>query len=373
MTTRSSTSSDATTARPVASFAELGERLRKSIVSVRAGALCSTGVALGSGLVVTSHDAARYLPVVTLRRDDGTQVDGRVIHCDVGADLALVWPIDRFEMPPLRRSSRGALLGQSVAAISRLGEGPLRLEPGFVTETERTERGRAFVATQGTAPLSGAPLVDADGRILGLFGRRRGEGLATPLAIIERFFTEAQRGGGLSERVPAYRCPTCDETYAAERSRCGGCGHALPYAEACTEGAASEDRIAEALAPIGAAPANLRVGPRRYRALAGVEDAPEIAKRVVELALDAETSRWTIRTIVLATPPTASEALYRLLLTMNDETTGPCALGIVADDLVLSCAVSSASPRQLGVHLSELLRRADHYERVLTAQYGAKA
>ena len=75
---------------------------RRSIVGVRAVASGGTGwVALGNGLVLTSHEAVGYQTEVTLEVDANRRVPGRVIWADVSRDLALILPTESLGLPPL--------------------------------------------------------------------------------------------------------------------------------------------------------------------------------------------------------------------------------------------------------------------------------
>src|SRR6185437_8076394 len=126
----------------------------------------------------------------------------------------------------------------------------------------------------------------------------------------------------LQDRVATYRCPVCNEAFGAELDRCLGCGASLPHADpAAALRSAGERVVKEVLATVGVVANKVRVGPRAWRILyrpEGGAEATEIAVRLDEPGGDV-----FFRAPVLRAPTVNVEPLYRLLLTLNDQTTGP--------------------------------------------------
>src|SRR5213079_618397 len=101
-------------------------------------------------------------------------------------------------------------IGRSVIALANPGGRGLRVTPGFVSSTARSFRGprgrRIGGSIEHTAPLprgsSGGPLVDADGRLLGLNSIRVDGGLilALPADAAMRRRAEALASGSGAER-----------------------------------------------------------------------------------------------------------------------------------------------------------------------------
>src|SRR5919205_4099631 len=100
--------------------------------------------------------------------------------------------------PATRRRSR---VGTAVFALSNPGGRGLRVTFGFVSGVERSFRGprgrRISGSLEHTAPLlpgsSGGPIVDAEGRLLGVNTNRLGEG----------FYLAIPADAGLRSRVDA--------------------------------------------------------------------------------------------------------------------------------------------------------------------------
>ncbi|MGH2687315.1 MAG: S1C family serine protease [Actinomycetota bacterium] len=148
-----------------------------------------SGVVLGRGQVLTNAH--------NLRGDDVKVVfaDGRVEQAgpkgvDVDGDVAVL-AVDTGSVEPVEFATDAKVsLGSPVFAMSNPGGRGLRVTFGLVSGTERSFRGprgrRIAGSIEHTAPLlpgsSGGPIVDADGRLLGLNTNRLGEGfyLAIP-------------------------------------------------------------------------------------------------------------------------------------------------------------------------------------------------
>lgn len=147
----------------------------------------------GSGVVVAE---GRVLTNAHNLRDRTTQVtfaDGRaeqaaIVAVDAGSDLAVL-EVDTADVVPATWAEEVPGVGAAVFALSR-HRGGARLSVGFVSGVQRSFRGprgrRIDGGLEHTAPMargsSGGPLVDADGRVVGLNTHRLGEGfyLAQP-------------------------------------------------------------------------------------------------------------------------------------------------------------------------------------------------
>jgi 2-alkenal reductase len=182
---------------------------------------------LGSGFVIdTKGDIATNAHVVTtgtgagLKRatsvfvqfEDGNQVPARIVGADPNADVALIH-VDAGGLtlrPLVLGNSRQVVVGQPVAAIgSPFGE-PQSLSVGVISGLNRSidslNKFSISNAIQTDAAInhgnSGGPLVDAQGRVLGINsqiqstgGGGEGVGFAVPVASVQASIAQLMSKG----------------------------------------------------------------------------------------------------------------------------------------------------------------------------------
>jgi serine protease Do len=166
----------------------VAERVGPSVVGIGRGRGRGSGVVVADGRVVTNAHNLRG-DEVTVAFADGRSVVGNVAGVDVDGDLAVV-SVDTAGAPAVAWADDGdARVGAAVFALANPG-GQLRVTFGLVSAVGRAFRGprgrRIAGSIEHTAPLprgsSGGPVVDGDGRLLGLNTNRLGDGfyLALP-------------------------------------------------------------------------------------------------------------------------------------------------------------------------------------------------
>jgi len=145
------------------------------------------GVVVAQDRVLTSaHNLRDRTTQVTFA--DGSHAQGAVVGSDADHDV-VVLDVPTGDITPLAWTEAEVEVGDAVFALAR-GRGGDRITAGFVSGVGRSFRGprgrRVGGALEHTAPLargsSGGPLVDAEGRLVGLNTHRLGEGfyLALP-------------------------------------------------------------------------------------------------------------------------------------------------------------------------------------------------
>jgi serine protease Do len=178
-------------------IADVAARLGPSVVGLGRGWGLGSGVVIEPGRVLTSaHNLRRE--EVTVVFSDGRRESGELAGADPDLDLAVI-EVDTGDAPAVEWGDEGdAALGTAVVALANPGGRGLRATLGFVSSEGRSFRGprgrRIRGAIEHTAPLprgsSGGPLVDVEGRVLGLNSLRLEGGLivAVPLtpAVRER-------------------------------------------------------------------------------------------------------------------------------------------------------------------------------------------
>ena len=160
------------------------------------------GVVVADGAILTNaHNVRGETNTVTFA--DGRQAEATLAGVDVDGDLAVL-TVDTGSAPAVEWSDRAATIGTAAFAVTTNGNGQ-RATFGFVSSVARAFRGprgrRISGSIEHTAPLapgsSGSPLVDREGRLIGLNTNRVGDGfyLALPAdASLKNRIAALQRG-----------------------------------------------------------------------------------------------------------------------------------------------------------------------------------
>jgi serine protease Do len=172
-----------------AGIARLADGAGSSVVGIGQRWGVGSGIVLGEGRVLTNAHNVRG-DQVTVTFGDGRTAEGSVTGHDVDGDLAVI-EVDTGGAPALPwAEGASASIGAPVFALANPGGRGLRVTFGFVSGIDRTFRGprgrRITGSIEHTAPLlpgsSGGPVLDGEGRLLGINTNRLGEGfyLAIP-------------------------------------------------------------------------------------------------------------------------------------------------------------------------------------------------
>ena len=168
---------------------EAAEKVGPAVVGLGRGWGRGSGVVVAAGQVLTvAHVLRGDQLAVTFA--DGRTAEGRVAGSDPDLDVAVI-AVDTGEVAPVVWEPGDAPpAGAPVLALANPGGRGLRTTFGLVSATGRGFRGprgrRVAGSIEHTAPLprgsSGGPVVDGDGRLLGLNTNRLGDGfyLALP-------------------------------------------------------------------------------------------------------------------------------------------------------------------------------------------------
>ena len=167
----------------------VAQRVGNSVVGVGQRWGVGSGVVLGNDQVLTNAHNVRG-DEISVTFPDGHTATGRILGLDVDGDIAVIG-VETGDLPAIEWATDGAPgIGAPVFALSNPGGRGLRVTLGFITGVERSFRGprgrRITGSIEHDAPLlpgsSGGPVVNRDGRLLGLNTHRLGEGfyLAIP-------------------------------------------------------------------------------------------------------------------------------------------------------------------------------------------------
>jgi serine protease Do len=187
------------------------ENVGPAVVGLGRGWGVGSGVVVAPGRVLTNAHNLRH-DESTVTFGDGRRESGRVAASDLDLDIAVI-EVDTGDVEPIEWADEGSepALGRAVLALANPGGRGLRVTPGFISSTERSfrgPRGRRFAgAIEHTAPLprgsSGGPLVDSDGKLIGINSVRIDGGLilAIPADATLRDRVEALGRGEAPKRV----------------------------------------------------------------------------------------------------------------------------------------------------------------------------
>src|SRR5579862_7293088 len=179
------------------SIARLASGAGSSVVGIGQRWGIGSGVVLSEGRVLTNAHNVRGSEV-TVTFADGRTAEGTVTGHDVDGDLAVI-EVDTGQAPALAWATDAPGIGTPVFALSNPGGRGLRVTFGTVSGIDRSFRGprgtRITGSLEHTSPLlpgsSGGPVLDADGRLLGINTNRLGEGFYLAIPADEALRTQA--------------------------------------------------------------------------------------------------------------------------------------------------------------------------------------
>ena len=184
------------------------DKVAPAVVRIGAGGGRGAGVVVADGLVLTNAHNLRGAET-TVTFSDGQSSTGQVRGVDADGDLAVV-AVDTATRGAIPWAPAEASVGTPVFAVTTKGEQGARVTFGLVSavgQAFRGPRGRRITGSlEHTAPLtrgsSGTPVVDGEGRLVGLNTNRLGEGfyLAIPADEDLRSRVDALTRGEAPER-----------------------------------------------------------------------------------------------------------------------------------------------------------------------------
>ncbi len=182
-------------------LARAAEQVGPSVVGLGRGWGVGSGVVSDRGRVLTAaHNLRGDEATVTFA--DGRRETARVAASDRDGDLAVL-EVDTGDVEPLAWAQTDAPgIGAPVLAVANPGGRGLRVTHGFLSSAPRDLRGprgpRIPGTLEHTAPLprgsSGGPLVDLEGRLLGLNAVRMDGGLILAVPVSAERVEQLARG-----------------------------------------------------------------------------------------------------------------------------------------------------------------------------------
>ncbi len=363
-----------------AAAAACGEKVRASVVGVRAGLHQGTGwIALPNGLIVTNAHVVAYNRRVAIHPSEGpTGIPAKVVHVDMQLDIAFLMPLFPLDRPPLPAvPAAEAVPGQTVVAIGHPFGLAFTVTQGILS-AHRTWRGIPYLQTDAAlnAGNSGGPLLDIEGRVLGVNTMIRTGGQNLGFAVpVDAFRQDLDRHAGAPASVlaltPVYRCVACQMPFEPRDSRCLQCGAPIPFSGDSGELAnahaiANAERVVqEMIVRLGFIPHQARVDKRVWR----------LSREPVEvwISLNQNGAYVDFESRLAKIPPVGQEPFFRFLLTVNDRTSGPCRIALQGEIVTLSFAEPTAflNQNEVTASLGLLLAMSAELREVLQTTYGA--
>jgi serine protease Do len=167
-----------------------------AVVGIGTRRALGSGVVIAAGKVLTNAHNVRG-ETATITFSDGRKETGTTEGVDVDGDIAVL-SVGTGDITPVEWAQSVNLEpGTAVLALSNPGGRGLRVTFGLISGTERTFRGprgrRITGSLEHTAPLlpgsSGGPVVDREGKLLGVNTNRLGEGFYLAITADESLRT----------------------------------------------------------------------------------------------------------------------------------------------------------------------------------------
>lgn len=177
-------------------IADAAEVILPSVVYIQTEGGVGSGVVYDDGLVVTAAHVVQGSDTVRVRFTDGEQVSGTVLGTAAEVDIAVI-EVDREGLTPADFVTEKPRVGQTAIAIGSPWGLESTVTAGIVSAVDQTNCSTnacaAMVQTDAAINPgnSGGPLVDREGRVLGInvsiftdSGANDGVGFAVPADIV---------------------------------------------------------------------------------------------------------------------------------------------------------------------------------------------
>ena len=328
-------------------------------------------------VVVTNAHVVGYRPTVRVRFSGAEPIEAPVISVDARLDIACVRVPDVAHIAPLKMSAV-VERSQSVFAIGAPFGLTDTVTAGIVSATHRVRDGVRYIQTDAAVNPgnSGGPLVDTDGRVVGLntFGHVTTDSLsfALPATQIHEHLVSAVRGAGLEGGQLRHQCVRCEAKLDPRLdTHCTVCGEPIRF-HSVSLSTESNARTAIAV--------------RRGFEMLGVSDlAAQVHDWIWELELANPGADFVLKIVIQdrsvyvfadigILPERDFEPFYRFLLRLNDGELGLVSLRL-SGERVRVCVVDRIAflqPESLAEQVRAVARVALALQPVFRESFGMR-
>ena len=207
------------------SMAAAAEKAAASTVMVNARRrMPASGIAFAAALILTADHVIEREDGITVVLPDGSESAVTLAGRDPGSDLAVL-RLEKGRLPPAEAAAK-ARIGQLVLALGRPSPEGIEVSLGVVSAMGgpvRTPHGSIdrYIRTDTTPypGFSGGPLVDAEGRVVGLntSGFGLGVALTIPAGYAWKVADQLARNGSVKRGYLGVRSEAVELTEAAQK------------------------------------------------------------------------------------------------------------------------------------------------------------
>lgn len=345
------------------------EKASACVVQILTGTGSGSGYHLADrGLIITNHHVVAGYRTVAIETRQGDKMIASVALINPLRDIAFLRPARAIENPQLVFKQHRSVKDQDRVTILGFPLGlPFTVTEGIISAARQIVDGQVFIQTDAAVNPgnSGGPMVDAQGRVIGMttlkFTNADNMGFAIPADAITE---ELDNFLSTPEAAYVVDCPSCSAQLIDRAEYCPNCGAELDE-ELFLEEPLSPiaEFVEQVFAFLGIDPAVARKGPDFWEFHQG--------SAVVRYFVYQNDFLYA-SSCLCKLPRTKLRPLYEYLLSDPAE---PYRVGIWDGEVSLSYRVHLAdlTPENRPVilqHLEGLARRADILDDVLIQEYG---
>ncbi|MDH5606681.1 MAG: S1C family serine protease [Anaerolineae bacterium] len=178
----------------------------------------ASGIALSKELILTANHVVQEEEALSVILPDGTEVNAKLLGRDPGSDTALL-KLEKSAAVPAEPHAE-ARVGEMVLALGRPSTGGIQASLGIVSAIggpAHTRRGAMLEGHIRTDAIpypgfSGGPLIDGEGRVIGMntSGLGHGSSIAIPIELAKKIAGSLEKHGSVKRGYLGIRSQLVD-------------------------------------------------------------------------------------------------------------------------------------------------------------------